>query len=151
MLPMAARAGWVSDWLRGKDFHRAGFGLYYDHFGEGIVDSFSQYGAFGLTSPVSSPQNIYTVGTLRFTGLNSIPNVVNHPPSQLTYPATPSSDVDGSGFAIAYGINDHLKSPYSIAMDLSFQRELPRGFTFEAVYVGRLRSICSNKFIWLLR
>ena len=113
--------------------------MYYDHYGEGIVNSFTQYGAFGLTSQVSSPQNIYTVGTApRFTGLNAIPNVVTPPPSQLSYPVTPSSDVNGSGFAIAYGIDDHLKSPYSFAMDLSFQRELSRGFTFEAVYVGRL-------------
>ena len=64
--------------------------------------------------------------------------MVTPPPSQLTYPVTPSSDVNGSGFAIAYGIDDHLKSPYSFAMDLSFQRELSRGFTFEADYVGRL-------------
>jgi hypothetical protein len=123
----------------GQSSIRAGFGMYYDHYGEGIVDSFTQYGAFGLTSQVSSPQNIYTVGTApRFTGLNAIPNVVTPPPSQLSYPVTPSSDVNGSGFAIAYGIDDHLKSPYSFAMDLSFQRELSRGFTFEAVYVGRL-------------
>jgi hypothetical protein len=133
--------GWLGKLIgsAGKSSIRAGFGMYYDHFGEGIVDSFSQYGAFGLTSQVSSPQNIYTVGTApRYTGLNSIPNVVTPPPAQLSYPVTPSSDVNGSGFAIAYGIDDHLKSPYSIAMDFSIQRELPRGFTFEAVYVGRL-------------
>ena len=133
--------GWLGKLVgsAGKSSLRAGFGLYYDHFGEGIVDSFSQYGAFGLTSSVSSPQNIYTVGDApRYTGVNAIPNVVAPPPAQLSYPATPSADVNGSGFAIAYGIDDHLKTPYSIAMDLSFQRELSKGFVFEAVYVGRL-------------
>ena len=134
-------SGWPGKLLggAGKSSIRAGFGLYYDHYGEGIVDSFSQYGAFGLTSSVSSPQNIYTVGDApRFTGISDIPNVVTPPPAQLTYPVTPSSDVNGSGFAIAYGIDDHLKSPYSIAMDFSIQRELPKGFIFEADYVGRM-------------
>ena len=66
MLPMAD-TGWLGKLFgsAGKSSIRAGFGMYYDHYGEGIVDSFSQYGAFGLTSSVSSPQNIYTVGMLR--------------------------------------------------------------------------------------
>src|SRR6266566_3721901 len=35
------------------------------------------------------------------------------------------------------GIDGSLKTPYSIAMDLSVQRQLQGGFTFEAAYVGR--------------
>jgi len=122
----------------GKTSIRAGAGLYYDHFGEGIVDSFTQFGSFGLSSQVSSPQNIYTVGDApRYTGLTAIPNVIAPPSPSVTYPATPSSDVLGSGFAIAYGLDDHLKTPYSIATDFSIQRELPGKFTLEAAYVGR--------------
>ncbi|MCU1297410.1 MAG: Cna domain protein [Acidobacteriaceae bacterium] len=122
----------------GKTSIRAGAGMYYDHFGEGIVDSFSQYGSFGLSSSTTSPQNVYTVGDApRYTGLNDIPNVVTPPASTVSYPATPSNNINGSGFAIAYGLDNHLKTPYSIAADLSIQRELPHGFTVEAAYVGR--------------
>ena len=32
---------------------RVGAGMYYDHFGEGIVDTFSQLGSFGLTTSIT--------------------------------------------------------------------------------------------------
>ena len=33
---------------------RAGAGMYYDHFGQGIVNAFNSYGSFGLASQISS-------------------------------------------------------------------------------------------------
>src|SRR5437899_2805784 len=54
-------------------------------------------------------------------------------------PATPPDDPNGAGFTFnSNGIDGRLKTPYSIAMDLSVQRQLPGGFTFEGAYVGRL-------------
>ena len=41
------------------------------------------------------------------------------------------------GFAITWGIDDQLKTPYSEVIDFSVQRQLPGGFVFEADYVGR--------------
>ncbi|HEY6939499.1 MAG TPA: carboxypeptidase-like regulatory domain-containing protein [Terriglobales bacterium] len=122
----------------GKTSIRAGAGMYYDHFGEGVVDSFSQLGSFGMTTALSSPQNIWTTGNApRYTGLTAVPNVARPAPVTLNYPATPSTDVFGSGFAIAYGLDDQLKTPYSVAADFSIQRELRGGFVLEAAYVGR--------------
>ena len=126
----------------GKTSIRAGAGVYYDHYGSGIVDSFSQFGSFGLTTGLSMPQNSYGIGNApRYTGINAIPSYastnITPPTATQHYPVTPPSNVFGSGFAINYGVDDKLKTPYSIATDMSVQRELGRGFTFEAAFVGR--------------
>jgi hypothetical protein len=127
----------------GKSSIRAGFGMFYDHYGQGIVNSFSQQGSFGLTTLLSSAQNILTTDTApRLTGLNDIPPLVGAPPASVKYPLTPPTDpfnsgTFGTGFAIAYGLNDHLKTPHAYAVDFSIQRELPGGFSLEVAYVGR--------------
>jgi len=119
---------------------RAGAGMYFDHFGEGIVNSFDQEGSFGLSSSVNSPAATYTVqNSPRFTGAQVIPPLQGcpSPSATITYPFTPSSSEE-CGFAITWGIDNHLKTPYSYALDFSIQHELPGGFLFEQTYVGRL-------------
>ena len=117
---------------------RAGAGLYYDHFGEGIVDGFSQFGSFGLTSTQAAPSNIYTPDDApRYTGRNDVPPL-QVPAQTVTYPALPPDDPNTTGFTFnSNGIDGRIKTPYSIAMDLSVQRQIGKGWTFEAAYVGR--------------
>jgi hypothetical protein len=124
----------------GRSSIRAGFGMYYDHFGQGIVDGFSQFGSFGLTSTQAAPSNIFTPDDApRYTGRTAVPvGVLPVPPAGVSYPATPSSDPNSGGFTFnSDGIDGSLKTPYSLAADLSVQRQLRGGFTFEAAYVGR--------------
>ena len=115
---------------------RAGAGIYYDHFGEALTNRFSQRGSFGLSSQFQSPANTVNYKTApRFTGPHDLPNlpVPAKPPTQ-TYPyAVP----DGS-FGINTGIDNHVKTPYVEAFNLSIQHELPGGFLLDAAYVGRL-------------
>jgi hypothetical protein len=116
---------------------RAGFGMYFDHYGEGIVDSFSQYGSFGLSTSLTNPADVFTAETApRFTGIRSLPDITVGPPQPATstYPYTPPLD----SFGQSWTVDNHLKTPYSEAMDFSVQREIPGGFTLEAAYVGRL-------------
>lgn len=125
----------------GRSSIRAGIGLYYDHFGEGIVDGFSQFGSFGLTSTQAAPSNILTPDNApRYTSRTVVPiNVLPVPTASVSYPATPPDNPNGAGFTFnSNGIDGNLKTPYSISMDLSVQRQLPGGFTFETAYVGRL-------------
>ncbi|MGC1298604.1 MAG: carboxypeptidase-like regulatory domain-containing protein [Alloacidobacterium sp.] len=116
---------------------RGGFGLYFDHFGQGVVNSFDQLGSFGLTTSISNPASTYSVdNTPRFTGLNALPPNACAQPATIAYPYLAPNSPD-CGFAITWGIDDKLKTPYSEVIDFSVQRQLPGGFVFEAAYVGR--------------
>ena len=124
----------------GQTSIRAGAGIYYDHFGEGIVDGFSQFGSFGLTSTQAAPSNIFTPDDApRYVSRTTVPsNVLTPAPPSVSYPAFPPDDPLTNGFTFnSDGIDNRIKTPYSIATDLSIQRQLPGGFTFEAAYVGR--------------
>ena len=116
---------------------RAGFGMYYDHYGQGIVNSFTDTGSFGLSTQLENPAGVYDSETApRFTGINNLPNinVGPPPPNPTTFPYTVPSDA----FLITWGLSNRIKTPYSESFDASVQRVIPGGFTLEASYVGRL-------------
>jgi hypothetical protein len=129
----------------GQSSFRGGFGIVYDHFGEGITNTFDQFGTFGLSSAIGNPIGVQTVdGGARFTDPGTIPTssldgTLLAPAPPGGFPATPPvSTVGNSAQAIDFGLDDHIKTPYSELIDLSFTRELPHGFVIEANYVGRL-------------
>jgi hypothetical protein len=118
---------------------RASAGMYFDHYGEGLVNSFDQEGSFGLSASISNPGNqLGFESSPRFTGVRNLPVF---PPSIMptgsptqTFPYTPPA----GNFAITWGMDNHLKTPYAESFNFSVQRQLPGGFTVEAAYVGRL-------------
>jgi hypothetical protein len=116
---------------------RVGAGVYYDHFGSGIVDTFAQYGSFGLTTSITNPAGQYSVDNApRFTSVTAVPPLAGVSiPSVITYPYTPPNDVN-TGLAITWGVDNKIKTPYTIAFDTSLQRELPHGFSVEGDYIG---------------
>ncbi len=124
----------------GKSSLRAGYGLYFDHFGEGVVNTFDRQGSWGLTTTISNPAGVVTVdNSPRYTGLVGANNL---PPSEIApqphgFPYTPSNNADTYGLAIAWGIDDHLRTPYSHVVDLSLTRDLGHSFVLEATYTGR--------------
>jgi len=132
----------------GKSSIRAGWGLYYDHFGEGIVNAFDQQGSFGLTTELVNPAGTQDVDcTPRLLGLTTLPpantnfcgqQVVGPSPPALPGVVTPPTLLDPGSFAIYWGLDDKLKTPYSHVIDFSLTRELPSHFAFEASYIGRL-------------
>jgi hypothetical protein len=120
---------------------RAGAGIFYDHYGESLVNIFDQQGSFGISTAITNPAGTYGNETApRFTGRHTLPfsNYPSGGPAQTaTYPYTPPTG-PVEGFAITWGLDSRLKTPYSEALDFSVQRELPGGFTLETAYVGRM-------------
>jgi hypothetical protein len=119
----------------GKTSVRAGAGIYFDHYGESLVNNFSQEGSFGLSTSLTNPAGLTNSETApRFTGEHALP-AISLPAADptATFPYAPP---DGS-FLITFGVDNRIKTPYSEAFNLSFQRELPGGFLFEEAYVGR--------------
>ena len=144
-----ADSGWLHSLFgsAGKSSIRAGYGIYYDHFGQGLVNTFDRNGSFGLTT---TETNVYGYQdpdcSARFTSLFSLPqgnfcgqDLIGAPPPPFPNPVTPPSGVNApGGFAIYWGMDDHLKTPYSHVIDFSVTRELSRNFSLEVSYIGRM-------------
>ncbi|HZD30545.1 MAG TPA: TonB-dependent receptor [Candidatus Angelobacter sp.] len=122
----------------GDSVLRAGYGIYYDHYGESIVSLFNQYGSFGLSESITNPTNVLTPDTSpRFTGIHDIPSLTGTPQQAISYPALSPTDPLTNGFAIAQGIDSQMQTPYSHVVNVSWQRQLPAGFVLETSYLGR--------------
>ena len=121
----------------GKSSIRMGAGMYYDHFGQGTVDTYDQQGSYGFVSTTTQPPGYVNLDNgPRYTGLHDLGNLqsmVYPPPPSLGFPQTPPD-----AFGIYWSLDDKMKTPYSYALDFSFTRELKSGLTLEVAYVGRI-------------
>ena len=103
------------------------------------MNTFDRNGSFGLTTTVAAAPGTVNVDTApRYAGISAIPPSLTPPGPTGPFPVTPPTADQLGGFAIYWGLDDKLKTPYSYAIDLSFSRELKGGFVFEAAYVGRI-------------
>ena len=124
---------------------RVGAGIVYDRIGAGLLSTFDHSGSFGLSTGLTNPAGIQTLDCApRLTSLNVIPTsdctgtqlFIPAPPGG--FPQAPPSTLDSGGFAIAWGLDNSIKTPYSYMLDFSITRELPRNVTLEVSYVGHL-------------
>lgn len=132
----------------GKSSIRGGAGLYFDHFGEGIVNSFDRQGAFGLTTALNNPAGTQAINcTPRLTNLFTLPpantsfcgqQVVGPQPAPLNSGVViPPTLFNPGSFSIYWGMDNKLRTPYSEVVDFSITRALNKNFVIEASYIGR--------------
>lgn len=132
--------GWLGHLFGGpgKTSIRLGAGMYYDHFGQGVVNTFDQNGSFGLSTLLTNTGGVQTVDDAPRMGsvnpLYTLPGSLITPSPGASFPVT----YPLTNFAVQWGLDDKLKTPYSYAFNLSFERELKHNFTIETAYVGRL-------------
>ncbi len=131
---------------------RAGAAVVYDRNGSGLLSTFDSAGSFGLSTGLSNPAGIETAACApRLTDMHAIPTTdLGCPankgvPQQILLPAPPGqfpqtfpSSLNTGGFAITWGLDNKIKTPYSYTFDFSVERQLPRGFALDVSYVGRL-------------
>ena len=111
---------------------RAGFGMFYDLFGSGLMRS-QDATAFGLSTYLTNPSAVLNVQTApRFTSIYSLPSQVLLPDPGAKFPATYPD-----AFAITNGLDDKLKAPYNMSANFSIQREVGGGWVVQGSYVGR--------------
>lgn len=116
---------------------RGGFGMAFDNYGLGIANILATQGSAGLLGQNATGGEWTTVDAApRFTGLQSLPtfSVVQPPSPSIHFPYTPPL---GAGGVVSIA-DDKSRTPYSYALNLSLERELPGGFALETSYVGRL-------------
>src|SRR5579872_1970073 len=141
--------GWASKILGKKDQFsiRGGYSIMYSHFGLGIVNSFDQNGSFGLSTDLGNPAGVVTVaGAPRFTCLTgssclpapcaslSGPSCLFGPTPSGSFPVTPSN----TAFAINWGLDQTLKTPYAHVFNFSLSRQLGSKSSLQVAYVGSI-------------
>jgi hypothetical protein len=115
------------------------------------VNSFDRQGSLGLTSYLVNPAGVSTTDCVsRFVSLTTLPggnacpitpggNPVPELPAAPSggFPFVPPGNGANGIFAIGWGIDNGMKTPYSNVVDFSITREMPDQFVFELAYVGR--------------
>jgi hypothetical protein len=117
----------------GQTSIRAGFGIYYDLLGAGLIRGFDA-SALGLSTTLNNPSGRLDLTTApRLTSLNDIPANLVSPPPPAAFPV-----LQPNNFAITNSLDDRLKAPYTMNYNLSIARELPGGLFIQTSYVARL-------------
>ncbi|MGE0130522.1 MAG: carboxypeptidase regulatory-like domain-containing protein [Blastocatellales bacterium] len=127
---------------------RGGFRMTYDRVGSALAVAFDLGSALGFTSATDIGANAYNVGSNLaplFTGLGqnvrSLPGIPT--PSTLQFPLQTAADETQR---IEQSLDDRLRTPYSYSFNVSLGRDLGKGYSFEASYVGRVgRSLLSSR------
>ncbi len=119
----------------GQTSIRAGWGMYYDVFGNSLILR-ADTGGLGLSSSTTIA-SVYDASTgPRFTGLFDIPSSLVGPPTKYTFPITAPNIFTYGGNTS--NVDAQIQAPYTMNMNLSIGREFKHGLFVQGSYVGRL-------------
>jgi hypothetical protein len=127
-------AGWVTG--RDRLSVRGGYAKVFDRIGQGIATQFDAAGSFGMSTQLSSPFGLAyeTNPAVRWPAdIHQIPPTLPAAPKGV-FPTTPPLEAG----VITTGLSDRIVTPSAHMFDFVVSRDLGRGYSFEAAYVGRL-------------
>jgi len=139
-----------NDWARKvfgngtQSVFRLGAGIFYDRFGQALAVDADQNGSPGTATALIDGSQQFSLataprfsGTCSNTGCTGLPAAAQPfftPPTSAVFPFTPTPDLSNLGFAV----DPHLKTPYTVHLTASYQRQLPKGVVLDVAYVGTL-------------
>ena len=142
----------------GKAVIRSGFRVTYDRIGSQLAVNFDLNNLAGFTSARNINANTFDViepdlGPL-FNGFNPPVRTLPFPgspgpiPTALQFPLTVPSDEDQR---IEVSLDQGITTPYNYSFNFSYGREIGKGLSFEASYVGRwARNLLASRDIMQL-
>ncbi len=119
---------------------RGGYRISYDRIGSALATNFDNQNTLGFTSAAAISVNTYNTTTSLGPLLTAIGQDVRSLP-KLTIPSTlqfPKGQPLDSFRRIETTLDDKLTTPYNHSFNLSLSRDLGRGYSIEASYVGRI-------------
>jgi len=128
----------------GKSSVRVGGGIFYDRVGQALAIDSDQNGSPGTATALIDGSQQFSLATApRFSGSCTSKGCSGLPalgqpffslPTQAQFPFTPAANTSNLGFSVDPG----LRTPYTIHLTASLQRQLPRGVVLDVAYVGTL-------------
>lgn len=123
-----------------KSTLRGGFRKNYDRMGSSLAVEFDLFSTLGYASTQTIPANAYNVTSRlapAFTGFNQSIRTLRGLtiPSNITFPLQTPAD---EGQRIEQSLDESMTTPYNYSFNFSWGRELGKGYTLEASYVGRI-------------
>lgn len=97
-----------------------------------ILDPASNINIVPACGPVNSYSGSIGSGSITCNGSNQ--RFFQSNPQSGAFPQTPNPFAQ----AITWGLDQSLKTPHAYAFDFSFAREMPKNFSLQLAYVGRL-------------
>lgn len=126
---------------------RGGYSIMYDHFGAATVNTFDANGAVGLSTDISNAAGLVSVKTApRFTAFDQLPPACSSFTSAdmangCIFGPTPVGQFPAPApvaFAIAWGLDSTLKTPYTHTFNFSIDRQLTPRTSLQLSYVGSI-------------